>query len=168
MPPQTSHLLPTSIQSACNGPVMQAALTDEQRSSVLGKLLAAARPPVRGNDDSSPASQLDAQRLTVQVSAILRCSPCMDSHVCCSLKMLCMVCPAQAMGQLCASGQLSTTELQQVASCLLDILGAHTEGSQRPEESATASRLFFAVLRTLQTVLLQVAASCCLPTISGM
>ncbi len=62
----------------------------------------------------------------------------------------------QAMGQLCAAGQLPVTALQQVASCLLDILGAHTEGSQRPEESTPGSRLYFAVLRTLQTVLLQV------------
>ncbi len=88
---------------------------------------------------------------------LLHCSPCnTNSAVFVGLTFDCMTCRAQAMGQLCTKGQLSAAALQQVTACLLGILGAHAEGSQGPEESAPASRLFFAVLRTLQAVLLQV------------
>ena len=69
---------------------------------------------------------------------------------------LCMPC-TQALGQLCAEGQLPAASLQHVASRLLDILTQHAQsGNGHPEESAPASRLVFVTLRTLQTVLSQV------------
>ena len=63
---QHTRSLPGKVYSLLTSLVTQAPLTDG-----LGKLLAAARPPVQGSNASSPASQLDAQRLAVQVSVLL-------------------------------------------------------------------------------------------------
>ena len=62
----------------------------------------------------------------------------------------------QALGRHCTDGALPASMLQQLGGCLLDILSMHTEVGQAPD-GAFASRLYFTVLRTLQSVLMQVS-----------
>ena len=62
----------------------------------------------------------------------------------------------QALGRLCADGAVPPAMLQRIGGCLFDILFAHMEGGQQADEGASASRLFFTVLCTLRSVLMQV------------
>lgn len=73
----------------------------------------------------------------------------------------------QALGRLCADGALPVPILLQLGGCLFDILSAHTEGGHAVDEGASASRLYFAVLRTMQAVLMQVGLPCCASTPHG-